>query len=145
MTIPWNKGTKGICKPNSGTFKKGQIPWNKGKKGLQFHTEEWKEKSKIWKLGNKSKLGQYKLNGKTPIYKKLRGSKEFKDWRTKVFERDNFTCVSCDRVGVYLEPHHLYSFTKHPEFRFEEWNGQTLCRDCHYNLHKELGFNKGGD
>ncbi|OTU28882.1 HNH endonuclease [Acinetobacter pittii] len=26
---PWNTGTKGICKPNSGNFKKGQITWNK--------------------------------------------------------------------------------------------------------------------
>ena len=24
--IPWNKGTKGICKPNSGSFKKGNKP-----------------------------------------------------------------------------------------------------------------------
>ena len=27
----WNKGTKGICKANSGSFKKGQTPWSKGK------------------------------------------------------------------------------------------------------------------
>ncbi len=32
---PWNKGTVGICKPNSGSFKKGMTPFNKGKKGLQ--------------------------------------------------------------------------------------------------------------
>lgn len=25
-TIPWNKGTKNICKPNSGSFKKGHLP-----------------------------------------------------------------------------------------------------------------------
>ena len=24
--IPWNKGTKGVCKPNSGSFKKGRMP-----------------------------------------------------------------------------------------------------------------------
>ncbi|MEB3753803.1 HNH endonuclease signature motif containing protein [Acinetobacter sp. MD2(2019)] len=28
-TKPWNTGTKGVCKPNSGNFKKGQITWNK--------------------------------------------------------------------------------------------------------------------
>ncbi|AMW78920.1 hypothetical protein AMD27_08535 [Acinetobacter sp. TGL-Y2] len=28
-SIPWNTGTKGVCKPNSGNFKKGQITWNK--------------------------------------------------------------------------------------------------------------------
>lgn len=27
---PWNKGTKGICKPNSGSFKKGQVSPKKG-------------------------------------------------------------------------------------------------------------------
>lgn len=30
----WNKGTKGICKSNSGSFKKGQTPWNKGTKEI---------------------------------------------------------------------------------------------------------------
>lgn len=32
--VPWNKGTKGICKKNSTSFKKGNIPWNKGTKGI---------------------------------------------------------------------------------------------------------------
>jgi len=31
-STPWNKNTKGICKSNSGSFKKGQISWSKGKK-----------------------------------------------------------------------------------------------------------------
>lgn len=30
---PWLAGTKGLVKPNSGSFKKGQVAWNKGKKG----------------------------------------------------------------------------------------------------------------
>ena len=30
--IPWNKGLKGVCQPNSGSFQKDQKPWNfKGK------------------------------------------------------------------------------------------------------------------
>lgn len=47
----WNKGTKGICKPNSGSFKKGRIPWNKGKslpKG---------EKANNWKGDDISYIG----------------------------------------------------------------------------------------
>lgn len=32
--IPWNKGTKGLTKGNSGSFKKGNVPKNKGTKGL---------------------------------------------------------------------------------------------------------------
>ena len=26
---PWNTGTRGVCKPNSGSFKKGQVPLNR--------------------------------------------------------------------------------------------------------------------
>lgn len=29
--VPWNKGTRGICKSNSGSFSKGESPHNKGK------------------------------------------------------------------------------------------------------------------
>jgi len=36
--IPWNKGTKGIVKPNSGSFKKGQC----GKKSLQWKGGKYK-------------------------------------------------------------------------------------------------------
>jgi group I intron endonuclease len=31
-TVPWCKDTKGVCKPNSGSFKKGMVPWIKGRK-----------------------------------------------------------------------------------------------------------------
>jgi len=27
--LPWNTGTKGLCKPNSGSFQSGQVPHNK--------------------------------------------------------------------------------------------------------------------
>ena len=32
---PWNTGTKSVCKPNSGNFKKGQISWNKKPVGYE--------------------------------------------------------------------------------------------------------------
>lgn len=44
--ISWLKGTKGLVKPNSGSFKKGLIPWNKGKKGIFVG-----DKSPSWKGG----------------------------------------------------------------------------------------------
>lgn len=34
----WNKGLKGVCRPNSGSFKKGTTPWNKGKTYELPHT-----------------------------------------------------------------------------------------------------------
>ena len=44
---PWHKGTKGIMKPNSGSFKKGQTSYNKGKK-LEYMRGE---KNCNWKGG----------------------------------------------------------------------------------------------
>ena len=42
--IPKNKGTKGIMKSNSTSFKKGSVPHNKDKKGIYKHTDEAKAK-----------------------------------------------------------------------------------------------------
>lgn len=72
--------------------------------------------------------------GKYKHYNKL---KEYKKWRLRVFERDNFTCVNCGKVGGYLEAHHIKSYTKHPKLRFVVSNGVTLCRNCHILTRKK--------
>ena len=52
----------------------------------------------------------------------------------KIFERDNFICQICEQVGGKLQIHHLKSWAKYPELRFEESNCQTLCMTCHYYI-----------
>lgn len=74
--------------------------------------------------------------GVTSERKKQRDSKQYKEWRTLVFERDDYTCQSCKaRNGkgkaVYLHAHHIKSFHNFPELRFELNNGVTLCIECH--------------
>jgi len=58
-------------------------------------------------------------------------SKEYVKWRSDVFQRDNWTCQTCHIRGVYLETHHIKSWAKYPESRFNLGNGVTLCRECH--------------
>lgn len=101
---PWNKGVKGK-----------QTAWNKGKIFPDFQ----KEFSSNWK------------GGVTPEYRKVRNSFKYKEWRKAIFERDNYTCVFCKKVGGMLAADHIKPFAFFKESRFDLDNGRTLCRKCH--------------
>lgn len=134
-------------KPNIeyGGFKKGHP---------NYHTEKSKEKISKAMKGRKitwankiseaqrGEKGNNWKGGITPFRTKIWFSKEYKEWRMKVFMRDNWTCQFCglrSHIGldekVYLEAHHIKSFKDYPKLRFDVNNGITLCRDCH-NLTK---------
>jgi len=122
--IAWNKGKKRTWKTN-GDFKKGQLAWNKGLKGRN--------------TGGKGKprellRGERHWNWKGGIsreYKEGYWSLEYKLWRMKVFERDNWICQFCGIRGIYITPHHIKGWQQYPKLRFDVNNGVTLCEDCH--------------
>ena len=78
--------------------------------------------------------------GVTPEHIKIRNSQETAEWRSAVFERDDYRCKDCgakcgEGVDVHLHAHHIKGFAECPEFRFDVDNGLTLCRPCHYKAH----------
>lgn len=69
--------------------------------------------------------------------KEQRNTVEYRVWRTKVFERDDYTCQDCEQRGGELNAHHIKPFAKYKDLRFEVSNGVTLCIDCHKEVHKK--------
>jgi 5-methylcytosine-specific restriction endonuclease McrA len=118
-------------------------------RGLKF-TKEHREKLSKAHLGVKlSKETRSKMSvahkgenasnwrgGITPLSKRIRGSIEIRLWRESVFARDNWTCQGCGGASgngkkIFLESHHIKSFSQYPELRFVIDNGLTLCKECH--------------
>lgn len=148
----WNRGTKGIMKPNMTSFKKGIVPWNKGTKGIvkawnkgikgvlkansgSFKKGERRSPATEFKKGSCGELSLSWQGGKTQGQKK-RMLQKYKDWRIAVYKRDDFTCVVCGGVGRNLNAHHIKEWANFPGLRLDIDNGVTMCEDCHKLYHK---------
>ena len=133
-----NKNTDFVLKHNRKISKT-----MKGMKRPPF-SEEWKRNIGKAATGEKShwwgKFGKdhpaWKENCITPEHTRIRQSREFKEWRTAIFERDNYACVRClEYSDGHLNAHHILSFALFPEERFEISNGATVCEECHKYIH----------
>jgi len=114
-------------------FKKGLVPWNKGKSHLVgFKNPNWK-------------------GGVSLLRERLRKNFQYRQWRSDVFTRDNFTCQECNSKNIFIEAHHIKPFSKIREENNittieqaldceELWdikNGVTLCKKCHKKINRQ--------
>lgn len=107
--------------------------WNKGKK----MSDEFRLNLSKSQEGNKSHFWK---GGITPKIKKIRNSLQYKLWRETVFERDNYTCQKCGKIGGKLNVHHIVPFKECLDLDYEELiydldNGITYCEDYHKQIH----------
>ena len=108
-------------------------------------------KERTSKANSSEKSYRWK-GGITLLNHVIRNCTRYKEWRTSIFHKDNFTCVHCGTRGGYLIAHHIIFFStlmeEHNITTFEEaiqckalWevsNGITLCIECHEEEHARL-------
>lgn len=108
----------------------------KGKKGGQYQKDMVKLKL--------SGVNHWRwIKDRTTILERqrIRASIEWRIWRGKVFERDDYACQECKRKKIPLEPHHIIPQREDKQKIFDINNGITLCRDCHHKtIWKEKDF-----
>jgi transposase len=83
--------------------------------------------------------------GLTEINRKIRGSWQAREWKEKSLERAGHKCEccgvddgkACECCGtkVKLHVHHIRSFAKYPDERFDPQNSEVLCPKCHRTKH----------
>lgn len=95
------------------------------------------------------------MGGLTSLYQRIRYCSRYKQWRTTVYQRDNYTCQICGQLGGKLHADHIYPFSlivKDLEKIYTTYekivacellwmlnNGRTLCVSCHKKTDTYLG------
>lgn len=76
-----------------------------------------------------------------PFYR----SKEWQRIRSYILKRDNYLCIRCGNADNTLEVHHKIHLTPgnimNPSITLNPDNLCTLCKNCHFEIHKEDKLN----
>ena len=132
-----SKDCHSIHMKNTGTFSQNNNPkWNGGLVIKECNVCNKEFRVKPYRKDT-AKFCSHKCSeivrdeGKTPLYKRIRKSKEYIAWREGVFFRDDYQCQLCNKRGGELQADHIKPFALYPELRFAIDNGRALCVDCH--------------
>ena len=78
---------------------------------------------------NSALLGQSSLYDEIVQVPSKRGT-SYTLWRSKVLERDNYTCQCCGS-RENLAAHHILNYSQYKDLQLDIDNGITLCERCH--------------
>ena len=157
--IPWNKGLKRTDKEkhnislavknahkNPEYRKKLSIAQKKLAKNRihpmlgRKHTEESKKLMSINRTGKLAKENHPSWKGGiSKDMDKKRKNSEYRYWRKKCLERENFTCQISGQFGGRLVVHHINNFSEFPELRYEISNGFVMTEELHLKFHSMYG------
>ena len=84
--------------------------------------------------------------GLTEINRRARGSWEYREWKVKSLQRAQNKCEGCGAEHgnvceccghkVMLHVHHMLSFSKYVDRRYDPTNSKVLCPKCHRAEHQ---------
>ena len=61
---------------------------------------------------------------------------EYVEFIKAVLARDNYICQCCEKeLDHDAEVHHLYGYSGFPEYRTDQTQAITLCKNCHASFH----------
>ena len=121
----------GILKPAGHVLKR-----DKSGKNNPFYGKTHSDKTKK-KLSKHAKERTGKRNPNYKDGKYLRRPRDFKiskmtKIRNFVFNRDDYTCLYCNKKGGNLHAHHKIPYWVKPEAFEDSENLCTVCTDCHF-------------
>lgn len=141
----------------------GKTPWNKGltmedprvRRNYESRSVKLSFKGKTHTSETKTKIASSHRGAKSHFWKGgasylnhwIRSLSKYRQWRSDVFERDDFTCQACNQRGGKLNADHIKPLSVilaenkvvsvDMAIDCEEiWNlnnGRTLCYECHKN------------
>lgn len=122
--------------------KKGGIQSRLGVK-LSAETKNKIKEANIASMKARKEAGRYIPPPRTGSSRVCADSLE---WKKKVMEKYNSTCQHCGatqeeyfkKTGDSLEGHHIKSWEKFPELRYDIDNGLLLCSPCHMKEERRL-------
>lgn len=82
----------------------------------------------------REKRPSYNPNLSDEEREKNRSYPEYREWRSAVYKRYDYSCVVCGK-SKNIVAHHLYSFAQYPSKRLTVDNGVVLCSDHHDEFH----------
>lgn len=74
----------------------------------------------------------------------VRGSRDYRQWRLSIFERDDYICQYCSKKQKNPHTHHINNYADFPEQRLLLENGITLCKKHHKEYHLYDGSRHAG-
>jgi len=136
--IPWCAGTKGICKPNSGSFKKGEH------KSIKTEFKKGEIRPSMFKKGEVQQKGENHYNWKGGISENPYPKEFNAELKLKIRTRDNFICCLCGRTErEELEELNRVLSVNHKDFdknNCKEENLNTLCIRCNVKINRERDY-----